>query len=124
MNFSPAHLPFEPLTALLVIPAVAAGVLALLHNYWIADRLNMLATFLTLIVAVSLLFERPESGLYLFVDDLNNVFIVLTALVAFTTTVFSASYIAHELEIGRLTPNYLRFYHAMYQILMFAMNLG
>jgi hydrogenase-4 component F len=124
MNFSPAHLPFEPLTALLVIPAVAAGVLALLRNYWIAARLNMLATFLTLIVAVSLLFERPESGLYLFVDDLNNVFIVLTALVAFTTSVFSASYIAHELEIGRLTPNYLRFYHAMYQILMFAMNLG
>jgi hydrogenase-4 component F len=28
------------------------------------------------------------------------------------------------LEIGRLTPAYLRFYHAMYQILMFAMNLA
>jgi len=124
MNYLPPHLPFEPLTALLVIPAVTAGLLTLLRNYWIAARLNMLATFLTLIVAVSLLFERPQSGGYLFVDDLNNVFIVLTALVAFTTSVFSASYIAHELEIGRLTPNYLRFYHAMYQILMFAMNLG
>ena len=124
MNYLPSHLPFDPLTALLVIPAVTAGLLTLLRNYWIAARLNMLATFLTLIVAVSLLFERPQSGGYLFVDDLNNVFIVLTALVAFTTSVFSASYIAHELEIGRLTPNYLRFYHAMYQILMFAMNLG
>ena len=124
MNYLPAHLPFEPLTALLVIPAVTAGLLTLLRNYWVAARLNMLATFLTLLVAVSLLFERPQAGGYLFVDDLNNVFIVLTALVAFTTSVFSASYIAHELEIGRLTPNYLRFYHAMYQILMFAMNLG
>src|SRR6516165_11048751 len=124
MNYSPTHLPFEPLIALLVIPAVTAGLLTLLRNYWVAARLNMLATFLTLIVAVSLLFERPQAGSYLFVDDLNNVFIVLTALVAFTTSVFSASYIAHELEIGRLTPNYLRFYHAMYQILMFAMNLG
>ena len=37
---------------------------------------------------------------------------------------FSASYIAHELETGRLTPTYLRFYHAMYQVLMFAMNLA
>ena len=37
---------------------------------------------------------------------------------------FSASYIGHELEIGRLTPTYLRFYHAMYQVLMFAMNLA
>jgi hydrogenase-4 component F len=124
MNYFPAHLPFEPLTALLAIPAVTAGLLTLLRNYWVAARLNMLATFLTLLVAVSLLFERPQAGGYLFVDDLNIVFIVLTALVAFTTSVFSASYIAHELEIGRLTPNYLRFYHAMYQILMFAMNLG
>src|SRR5262249_50640452 len=37
---------------------------------------------------------------------------------------FSASYIAHELEIGRLTPSFVRFYHAMYQVLMFAMNLA
>ena len=49
---------------------------------------------------------------------------MLTTLVAFTTSVFSASYIAHEIEIGRLTPVYLRFYHAMYQVLMFAMNLA
>ena len=30
----------------------------------------------------------------------------------------------HEIEIGRLTPTYVRFYHAMYQVLMFAMNLA
>ncbi len=42
----------------------------------------------------------------------------------FTTSVFSASYIAHELETGRLTPVHLRFYHAMYQVLLFAMNLA
>src|SRR5690606_16183007 len=41
-----------------------------------------------------------------------------------TTSVFSASYIAHELETGRLTPVYLRFYHAMYQMMMFGMNLA
>jgi hydrogenase-4 component F len=38
--------------------------------------------------------------------------------------VFSASYIGHEIEIGRLTPSFVRFYHAMYQVLMFAMNLA
>jgi len=38
--------------------------------------------------------------------------------------VFSASYIGHEIEIGRLTPTSVRFYHAMYQALMFAMNLA
>src|SRR5207253_7261606 len=61
---------------------------------------------------------------YLHIDDLNNVFIVLTTFIGFTTSVFSASYIGHELETGRLTPTFLRFYHAMYQILMFAMNLA
>ena len=65
-----------------------------------------------------------RAGGYLFVDDLNIVFVVLSTFVGFTTGVFSASYIGHELEIGRLTPRYLRFYHAMYQTLMFAMNLG
>ena len=58
------------------------------------------------------------------VDDLNIVFIVLNTFVGFTTSIFSASYIAHELETGRLTPVYLRFYHAMYQTMMFGMNLA
>jgi hydrogenase-4 component F len=58
------------------------------------------------------------------IDDLNVVFIVLNTFVAFTTSVFSASYIAHELEIGRLSTGYLRFYHAMYQVMMFGMNLA
>jgi hydrogenase-4 component F len=119
-----AQFAFAPLTALLVIPAATAVLLALLPGYWVAARLNVLATFATLIVAVSLLVDRPTAGGYLFVDDLNNVFIVLTTFVGFTTSVFSASYIGHELEIGRLTPRQLRFYHAMYQILMFSMNLG
>jgi hydrogenase-4 component F len=48
----------------------------------------------------------------------------LNTFVGFTTSVFSATYIAHELEIGRLTPAYLRFYHAMYQIMMLGMNLA
>jgi hydrogenase-4 component F len=67
---------------------------------------------------------RPAPTAYLFLDDLNIVFIVLSTFVGFTTSAFSASYIAHELEIGRLTRQYLRFYHAMYQTLMFSMNLG
>jgi hydrogenase-4 component F len=58
------------------------------------------------------------------VDDLNIVFVVLNTFVAFTTSVFSASYIAHELETGRLTETHLRFYHTMYQVLLGAMNLA
>ena len=113
-----------PLAALLVIPAVSAMGLALLPGYRLTARLNVLATFLTFLSSLSLFVERPEPGDYLFVDDLNVVFIVLGTFVGFTTSAFSASYIAHEMETGKLTPVYLRFYHAMYQCLMFAMNLG
>jgi hydrogenase-4 component F len=115
---------FNAVTAVLAIPAVAAALLAFLPGYWLSARLNVLATLLTFVAALSLFFERPPTGPYVLVDDLNNVFIVLTTFVGFTTSVFSASYVEHELETGRLTPAFLRFYHAMYQVLMFAMNLA
>jgi hydrogenase-4 component F len=117
-------MPFDAVIAVLVIPAAAAVLLAALPGYRITARLNVLATLLTLLAALSLFVERPPTGPYLLVDDLNHVFIVLTTFVAFTTSVFSATYIGHELEIGRLTPTFLRFYHAMFQTLMFAMNLA
>jgi hydrogenase-4 component F len=112
------------LVAILVVPAAAAAILALLPGYRVTARLNVAASLLTFVVALTLFAARPEPGQYLLVDDLNVVFIALNTFVAFTTSVFSASYIGHELETGRLTPVYLRFYHAMYQTLMFAMNLA
>src|SRR3546814_8411694 len=111
---------FDPVAAVLLIPLGTAALLALLPGYKLTARLNVLATLLTLLAAVSLLFgDRPEPGPYLLVDDLNIVFIVLNTFVGFTTSVFSASYISPEIATGRLTPTYLRFYHAMYQALMF-----
>src|ERR1700759_4173146 len=115
---------FDALTALLLIPAVAAAILALLPDYRVTAVLNVLAALLTLITATSLFVVQPVSVQYLLVDDLNKVFIVLTTFVGFTTSVFSALYIRHEIETGRPTPAFLRFYHAMYQTLMFAMNLA
>ena len=109
----------------LVIPVVAAVILATLPGYRASARLNVLASFLTMLAALSLFVtQRPEAGPYLFVDDLNIVFIVLNTFVGFTASLFSAGYIAHELETGRLTAANLRFYHAMYQIMMFGMNLA
>jgi len=117
-------LPFDAISAILLIPIGAAALLALLPGYRLCARLNVLASFLTLLSASLLFGARPEANQYLFVDDLNIVFILLNSFVGFTTSVFSASYIGHELETGRLTPAYLRFYHAMYQVMMFGMNLA
>jgi hydrogenase-4 component F len=110
--------------AVLIVPASAAALLALLPGYRVSARLNVAACLITFLAALALFAWRPATGRLLLVDDLNVVFIALNTFVAFTTSVFSASYIGHELATGRLTPTYLRFYHAMYQTLMFAMNLA
>ena len=115
---------FDPVTLVLVIPAAAAALLAALPGYRVAALVNVLAALLTFLSALALFVTPERPADFLLVDDLNIVFIVLTTLVGFTTSVFSTGYIAHELETGRLTPLYLRFYHAMYQVLMFAMNLA
>jgi hydrogenase-4 component F len=117
-------------TAVLVIPALATLVLAVTKVHKINALLNVFASFLSLLAALSLFLADPGENHYrlandyLLIDDLNIIFIVINTLVGFTTSVFSASYIAHELETGRLPPVYLRFYHAMYQFLMLGMNLA
>jgi hydrogenase-4 component F len=113
-----------PLDAILWIPAVAIPLLALVPNYRIGAALNVLASGLVFAAGVSLLFvERARSDI-LIIDDFNVFLVTVTTFVAFTTSIFSASYIGHEIEIGRLTPVFLRFYHALYQAMIGAMNVA
>ena len=113
-----------PVDALLLIPAIAIPILALVSNYRLGAALNVIASGASLAAGIALLFsERTRSDLII-VDDFNIYLITLTTLVGFTTSIFSASYIGHEIETGRLTPAFLRFYHAMYQALLGAMNVA
>jgi len=113
-----------PLDAILWIPAVAIPLLALVPNYRIGAALNVLASGLVFAAGISLLFvERARSDI-LIIDDFNIFLVTVTTFVAFTTSIFSASYIGHEIEIGRLTPVFLRFYHALYQAMIGAMNVA
>src|SRR5690606_35463987 len=112
------------ITLILAIPFATAVLMLFLPGYRLSARLNAGSALLTLLAALTLFIHKPAVGDYLLVDDLNIVFIVLNTFVGFTAALFSASYIGHELEIGRLTTRHLRFYHAMYQILLFGMNLA
>jgi hydrogenase-4 component F len=112
------------LAAILAVPACGALALAAIPSYRISAALNVALCACTLAGAATLYAFRPAPSLYLLVDDVNVVFLIVGALVGFTTSFFSAGYIAHELATGRLRSRDLRFYHAMYQLLMFAMNLA
>jgi hydrogenase-4 component F len=114
----------SPVEIILLVPAIALPVLALVSGYRLGAALNVIACALTLGAAIALLFTEHPRGDLIIIDDFNIFLIVLTTFVGFTTSVFSATYIAHEIEIGRLTPAFLRFYHAMYQALMGAMNVA
>lgn len=113
------------LGATLAVPAAAALLLAVLRDYRTGALINVAAALISFLASVLLLLgERPPAGDLFIVDDLNTTFVVLNTLVGFTTAAFSASYIAHELAIGRLTPALLRFYHAMYQVMLGSMSLA
>jgi hydrogenase-4 component F len=114
----------SPVDALLIIPGIAVPILALVRNYRLGAALNVIASGASFVAGVLLLFAPRSRSDLIVVDDFNIYLITLTTFVGFTTSVFSASYIAHEIEVGRLTPAFLRFYHAMYQALLGAMNVA
>jgi hydrogenase-4 component F len=117
-------LALDGIKLVLLIPAGAAVLLVILPGYRLSAVTNVLACLATLIAALTFFVHKPEPNDYFLIDDLNIVFIALNTFVGFSTSIFSASYIGHELETGRLTRGQLRFYHTMYQIMMFGMNLA
>jgi len=114
----------NPLVFILGIPVAAALVFAIVPSYRIAARLNVLSSLLTFAASLVPFFARPATTAFFLIDDFNIYLLALTAFVAFTTSLFSARYILHEVEIGRLQPRYLRFYHSMFQSFVFTMLLA
>ncbi len=120
----PMILSFDPVHAVLGIPLVTALLLVFVPQHRLAARINVVGSFLTLVAGLALFRFPVDAGDFVFIDDFNIYLVVLTTFVAFTTSVFSASYIDHEVEIGRLTPVRLRSYHAMYQAFILTMLLA
>ncbi len=115
----------NPLPLILGLPLASAAALAFVPHHRIGGWINAGASLATFLVSLLLLvLEQPEATPLAFIDDLSVYLVVLTSFIVFTAAWFSAGYIGHEIEARRLTPAYLRFYHAMYQVLSFAMLLA
>ncbi|MBN2701446.1 MAG: hydrogenase 4 subunit F [Methylothermaceae bacterium] len=117
------------LYGLLLIPLGGVFGLAWLGDRPMAARINNLLSTATFVVSLILAAAVLRMGTFLstdrwwMVDSFSVYLIVLTALVGLTTGIFSAPYMEHEREIGRLTHRRLRLYYAMYQAFMLAMYL-
>ena len=112
------------LFAVIAVPFASAAIMALLPAYRLTAIINVLASALTLAAGIGLLWSPNGADDYFVLDEVNIVFIVLNTLVGFTAAWFSASYIGHEIETGRITQRSVRCYHAMYQCMLGAMNVA
>jgi len=114
----------HPVEIILWVPATAMVVLVFIGNYRLGAAINVIASGVTFVAGAALLFaDRVRTDIFI-IDDFNIYLVILTTFIGFTTSIFSATYIGHELETGKLTPVFLRFYHALYQAMMGAMNLA
>jgi hydrogenase-4 component F len=117
------------LLALLLVPLGAAAALALVGDRRLAPEINILGSAATLAASLRLALQVYEQGPFLaagkffFVDAFNIYLAVLTAFVSMTTAVFSRRYMRREREHGRVGHVGMRFYHAMFQLFIFAMLL-
>ncbi len=108
-------------------PLFGAIVLAVLGARRSAAELNVVISLATLIAAAALVLRIIGRGPMtvaheqFFVDPFNVFLIALTALIGFTTAVFSRPYMRIEQDHGRLNAHRLRLYHSMYQLFMAAM---
>jgi hydrogenase-4 component F len=59
-----------------------------------------------------------------FIDPLNAFLVALTALVGFTTSVFSRPYMRIERERGKMTAPRMRLFHSMYQLFIAMMLMA
>ena len=67
------QIPFAPIDAVLVVPGIAALLLALIPQYKLGSRVNMLASGLTFLCALTLLIERPDPAVsFLFGFDASD----------------------------------------------------
>ncbi len=117
------------ITLVLGVPLIGGLLLALTGHKRYAAELNALMSLATFVAAALLtgrvIADGPMTALHeqLFIDPFNVFLVALTALVAFTTALFSRPYMRIEQHHGRLNAARLRLYHSMYQLFTFMMLL-
>src|SRR5665213_197921 len=120
----------SPLVLILATPLFGSVVLALMGHKPNGRNVNVIFSFGTFLASVFLTTRIVASGPIFalnhqfFIDSLNVFLVALTALIGFTTSVFSRPYMRIEEEHGKMTHNRMRLYFSMYQLFNFCMLLA
>ncbi len=117
------------LLILLGISFFSAVILAFVGDRKLAPEINILGSAATFAAGIALAIQVYFEGTiitgrnFFFVDAFNVYLTVLTSFVSMTTAIFSRRYMRWEREHGRVGHWGMRFYHAMFQLFIFAMLL-
>lgn len=117
------------LLVLLVVPLIASLILAFIGDRKLAPEINIIGSAATFLAGAGLALQVYEQGpmlaggKFFFVDAFNVYLSALTSFVSMTTAIFSRRYMRREREHGRVGHMRMRFYHAMFQLFIFAMLL-
>jgi len=117
------------LLVLLCIPLIASLALAFIGDRKLAPEVNIFGSAATFAAGIALALEVYRNGpmlagdKFFFVDAFNVYLAVLTSFVSMTTALFSRRYMRREREHGTIGHRRIRFYHAMFQLFIFAMLL-
>jgi len=118
------------LLILLGISLFSAIILAFIGDRKYAPEINIFGSAATFAAGVALAlevhFHGPivAGGKFFFVDAFSVYLAVLTSFVSMTTAIFSRRYMRWERKHGRVGHWGMRFYHAMFQLFIFAMLLA
>ena len=118
------------LVMLLWISVLVALILAFVGDWRFAPEINIAGSSLTfgasLLLALEVYRRGPftAGGDFFFVDPFNVYLVVLTTLVSTSTAIFSRRYMRMERLHGKVGPWRMRFYHAMFQLFIFAMLIA
>src|SRR3989304_1298315 len=115
---------------LLGVSFIAAVILGFVGDRKFAPEINIVCSFATFAISIALAIQVYYDGSFMagrkffFIDAFNVYLVVLTSFVSTTTAVFSRRYMRREREHGRVGHWGMRFYHAMFQLFIFAMLLA
>lgn len=118
------------LLTLLGINLIVAVALAFIGDKKYAPEINILGSVVTFVASVLLALDVYNNGPiiagdgFFFVDAFNVYLAALTGFVSMTTAIFSRRYMRYEREHGKVGHKGMRFYHAMFQLFIFAMLLA
>src|SRR5487761_997529 len=120
----------SPLVLVFVSPLIGSAVLAFMGHHRNGRDINVAFSFLTFLASIFLTARVVAHGpmfaldKQFFIDSLNVFLVTLTALIGFTTSIFSRPYMRIEEDRGKMTPNRMRLYFSMYQLFNCCMLLA